>query len=50
MQKNPEGIESDPAVGPQTMREEFSFRLSCRGKRIREGCDRGSEVRTIHRG
>jgi len=45
------GIESDPAEGvcKRCMKNSPSV-LSCIGKRTREGCDRGSEVGTIHSG
>jgi len=32
---------------PQALQEELSF-SSCIGKRTKEGCDRGSEVETVH--
>jgi len=35
---------------PQALHEEFSSVLSCIGKRTKEGCDRGSEVETVHSG
>jgi len=35
---------------PQALQEEFFFRLSCIGKRTREGSDNGNEVGTDHTG
>jgi len=48
---NPGGGESDPAEGVRTRCKKNSPSvLSCIGKRTREGCDRGSEVGTVHSG
>jgi len=45
------GGESDPAKGVRRRyMKNFSFVLSCIGKETREGCDRGSEVGTVHSG
>jgi len=45
------GGESDPAEGfrKRCMKNSPSF-LSCIGKRTKEGCERGSEVETVHSG
>jgi len=45
------GGESDPTEGVRRrcMKNSLFF-LSCIGKRIKEGCDRGSEVETVHNG
>jgi len=45
------GGESDPTEGVcrGCMKNSPSV-LSCIGKRIREGCDRGSKVGTVHSG
>jgi len=51
MRDCPGGGESDPADGVRRrcMKNSPSV-LSCIGKRIREGCDRGNEVGTLHSG
>jgi len=51
MQDSQGGDESDPAEGVRRrcMWNSPSV-LSCIGKRIKEGCDRGSEVETVHSG
>jgi len=51
MQDNPGGGESDPAEGirRRCMKNSPSV-LSLIGKRTRYGCDRGSEVGTVHSG
>jgi len=45
------GGESDPAEGVcrHCIKNSPSF-LSCISKRTKEGCDRGSEVETVHSG
>jgi len=45
------GCESDPAedVRRCCMNNSYSV-LSCIGKRTKEGCDRDSEVETVHSG
>jgi len=48
MRDSPEGGESDPAEGVRSRYMKNSSVLSCIGKRTREGCDRGSEVGTVH--
>jgi len=50
MRDNPEGSESDPAECVRNRCKNFPSVLSCIGKRIREGCDHGSEVETVHSG
>jgi len=51
MRDNPGGGELDPAEGVRRRcKKNFSFVLSYIGKRTREGCDRGSEVGTVHSG
>jgi len=45
---NPEGSELNPAVDDRRCCKKSPFVLFCIGKRTREGCDRGSEVGTIH--
>jgi len=43
--------ELDPAKGARRRcKKNFLSVLSCIGKRSREGCDRGSEDRTVHSG
>jgi len=51
MWDNPGGGESDPAEGVRRrcMKNSLSV-LSCIGKRTKDGCDRGSEVETVHNG
>jgi len=50
MRDNP-GSELDPAEGVRRRCKKNSLSvLSCIGKRRREGCDRGSEVGTVHSG
>jgi len=44
------GGESDPAEGVCWRCKKNSSVLSCIGKRTREGCNRGSEVGTVHSG
>jgi len=44
------GGESDPAKGVCRRCMKNSSFLSCIGKRKKEGCDRGSEVETVHSG
>jgi len=46
---NPEG-ELGPAEGVRRRCMKHSSILSCIGKRTREDCVRGSEVRTVHSG
>jgi len=49
LQDNPGGGESVPADGVRRRCKKNSPSvLSCKGKRTREGCDRGSEVGTVH--
>jgi len=51
MRDSPEGGESDPAESVRKRCKKNSLSvLSCIGKRTREGCDRGSEVGTVHSG
>jgi len=48
---NPEGGELDPAEGVRRCcNKNSSSVLSCIGKRTKEGCNRGSEVETVHSG
>jgi len=50
MRDSPES-ESDPVESVhRRYKKNFSSVLSCIGKRTREGCDRGSEVCTVHSG
>jgi len=51
MRDNSGGGESDLAEGVRRrcMKNSSSV-LSCIGRRTREGCDRGSEVGTVHSG
>jgi len=51
MRDNPEGGESDHAEGVRRrcMKNSSSV-LSCMGKRTTEGCNRGSEIGTVHSG
>jgi len=50
MRDNPEGGELDPAKGVRRRRckKNSPSVLSCIGRRTREDCDRGSEVRTVY--
>jgi len=48
--ENPGGGKSEHAEGVRRRCMMNSSVLSCIGKRTREGCDRGSEVRTVHSG
>jgi len=49
MLDNPEGGELDPAEGVRRRcKKNYLSVLLCIGKRTREGCDRGSEVGTVH--
>jgi len=50
MRDNPGGDESDPAEGVLGRCKNSPSVLSCIGKRTREGCDRDSEVGTVHSG
>jgi len=51
MRDNPEGSELDPADDVRRRYKKNSPSvLSCIGKRTRKGCDRGSEVWTVHSG
>jgi len=51
MRDNPEGDELDPAEGVRRRCKKYSPSVSSRiGKRIKEGCDRCSEVGTIYSG
>jgi len=50
MWNNPEEGELDLAEDVRRRCKKNSPVLSCVGKRTREGCDRGSEVRTVHSG
>jgi len=52
MRNNPEGGELDSEVYiRRRCRKNFLSALSCiKGKRTKEGCDRGNEVRTFHNG
>jgi len=50
MRNNPEGGELDLAKGVRRRCKNFPSFLSYIGKRAREGCDRGSEVGTVHSG
>jgi len=50
MRDNPGGGESDPAEGVRRRCKKNSSVLFCIGKRIREGCDHGREVLTVHSG
>jgi len=48
MQDNPDGGELDPANDVRRCcKKNSSFVLSCIDKRTKEGCDGGSEVRTV---
>jgi len=49
MRDNPEGGELDPAFDAAGAAR-ILLSLSCTSKRTKEGCDRGSEVGTVHRG
>jgi len=50
MRGKPEGGELDPAEGiRRRCKKNSPSVLFCIGKRTREGCDRGSEVGTVHR-
>jgi len=49
MRDNSRG-ELDPAENVHRRCKKNSSVLSCIDKRTREGCDRGSEVRTVHSG
>jgi len=49
MRDNPEGGELDPVVDARRRCKKNSFVLSCLDKRIKQGCDRGSEVGTVLR-
>jgi len=49
MRDNAEGDELDPAEGVRWRCKKNSSFLAYIGKRIREGCDRGSEVWTVLR-
>jgi len=49
MRDNPVGGELDPTEGiRRRCKKHFYFVLNCKGKRTREGCNRGSEVGTVH--
>jgi len=50
MWDNPEGDELDPAEDIRRLCKNSPSVLSCIGKNIREGYDRGSEVRTVYSG
>jgi len=51
MRDNPEGCELDPAEGiHRRCKKNSPSVLSGLDKRTREGCDRGSEVGTVHIG
>jgi len=50
MRNNQGGGELDPAEGVCRRCMKNSSVLSCIGKRTKEGCDRGSEVETVHSG
>jgi len=51
MRNNSEGSELDLAEGVRRRYKKNSPSvLSCVGKRTRKGCNRGSEVGTVHRG
>jgi len=48
MRDNPGGGELDPAEGVRRRYKKNFSVLSCKGKRTKEGCDRGSKVETVH--
>jgi len=49
MRDNPEGGELYSAEGVRRRcKKKFPSVVSCIGKRTKEGCDRGSEVETVH--
>jgi len=51
MRDNPGGDELDPAESVhRCCKKNSPSVLFCTGKRTREGCDRGSEVWTVHSG
>jgi len=51
MLDNPEAEELGSADDVRRCcKKNFLYVLSCVGKRTKEGCDRGSEVGTVHRG
>jgi len=50
MRNSQGGGESYPAEGVHRRCMKNSSVLSCIGKRTKEGCDRGSEVETVHSG
>jgi len=50
VRNNPEGGESDPAECVHRLCKKNSPVLFCIGKKIKIGCDRGSEVWTVHSG
>jgi len=50
MWDNPGRDESDPANGVRRRCKNSPSVLSCIDKRTKEGCDRGSDVGTVHSG
>jgi len=51
MRCNLEGGELDPSEGVRRRcKKNTPSVLTCIGRRTREGCDRGSEVETVHSG